>query len=123
MGNSCRRRNPPTPHVNQQEAGGAGQGGAFMFLIKLQTQKYKMYWAMLPFHENKIKLGILNVFQMISGLVMLHKTGQSDSNLLSIHRKRKKNASYSTAVQPESWWNRFQENSEAQKQTYKEEFN
>ena len=36
---------------------------------------------------------------MISDLVMLQKTGQSDSNLLSIQSKGEKNASYSTAVQ------------------------
>lgn len=35
---------------------------------------------------------------MISDLVMLQKTGQSDSNLLSIQSKGEKNASYSTAV-------------------------
>lgn len=71
---------------------------------------------MPPFHENKIKLGILNVFQMISALVMLHKTGQSDSNLLSTHRKGNKNASYSAAVRPESWRSGFCENADAQKQ-------
>ena len=40
---------------------------------------------------------------MIPGLATLHKTGLSDSNLLSIQRWGKKNASYSAAVQPESW--------------------
>lgn len=58
---------------------------------------------MPPFIENKIQLGILNAFQVISGLDMLHKTGPSDSNLLSIQRWGKKNASYFAAVQLESW--------------------
>lgn len=56
-----------------------------------------------PFIENKIQLGILNVFQVIPGLDTLHKTGLGDSNLLSIQRWGKKNASYAAAVQPESW--------------------
>lgn len=66
--------------------------------------------------EKKIKLGILNVFQMISSLVMLQKTGQSDSNLLSIQKEGKKNASYSAAVQPESWRSCFHDDSDAQTQ-------
>lgn len=66
-------------------------------------KKNTMYQAMPPFIENKIQLGILNTFQVISGLDMLHKTGPRDSNLLSIQRWGKKNASYSAAVRPESW--------------------
>jgi hypothetical protein len=47
---------------------------------------------------------------------MLHKTGLSDSNLLSIQSKEKKNASYSAAVRPESWRSCSHDNLDAQKQ-------
>lgn len=53
---------------------------------------------------------------MISDLVILHKTGQSDSNLLSIQSQGKKNASDSAAVQLESWRSSFHDDSDAQKQ-------
>lgn len=51
---------------------------------------------------------------MISGLVMLQKTGQGDSNLLSILSEGEKNASYSAAVRPEPWRSCFHDNSAAQ---------
>lgn len=45
---NCKRI--PHSHADQQEIGEAEEGGPFMFLIHLQTQKPKMYQAMSPSH-------------------------------------------------------------------------
>jgi len=102
----------PHSHADQWELGGAAKGGPCVFFLNPPDTKCTR--PCLPLIE-KIKLGIRNVFQMISGLVMLQKTGPGDSNLLSIQSAGKKNASYSEAVRPESWRGYFCDHAGAQK--------
>lgn len=91
-------RIPPHSHAGQQETGRVEKEVLLSSQYIANHKNIQCTRQCHPLIEKKIKLGIVNVFQMISDLVMLQKTGLSDSNLLSIQNEGEKNASYSTAV-------------------------